>query len=186
MDDWDFNGEVATSNLVAGQREYVFPDDLLKVKRVEVQLNGQWVKSTPIDVNELNVATDDASILNNFSNTNPKHDLMDNSLFLYPAPTANVTGGIKIYYEPLPAHLVEVTDSPAFAKPFHKGLCYGAAKDYFEKFSEVGKNERKAVNADAKLEGYIQRMKAFYRKKNQDRDYVIGGYESDYDYGNDY
>lgn len=187
MDEWDFNADIATADLVANQQEYVFPTTLLKIKRIEVTYDGtNWYKAEPMDVNEVGHATDTTSIRNHFITSEPYFDLMDTSLMLYPVPTANSTAGIKIWYEKNVDHLSADTDEPAISRSFHKGLCYGAAKDYFEKYINVGSNNVKAQTASGNLETYIQRAKVFYRKKSQDRHYNVGSYDPGYDYGNDY
>lgn len=38
MKDIDFQGEKSVHNLVANQREYLFPTDLIKVKKIDLQL----------------------------------------------------------------------------------------------------------------------------------------------------
>lgn len=188
MDEWDFQGEIATTDLVANQQEYVFPSDILKIKRVEVSYDGtNWYEAAPMDVNERGGANDSTSIRNDFTTNKPYYDLMDNSVFLFPIPTAASTAGIKIFYEKLQTHLSADTDSPNFVRSFHKGLCYGAAKDYFEKFlGERSGFDIKLQNAKNELEEYIMRMKSFYRRRNQDRQYIVGAVDVDYDYGNDY
>lgn len=187
MDDWDFQGEVATADLVANQQEYLFPADILKIKRVEVSFDGvNWQKAEPLDINEIGHATDSTTIASHFNVSEPYFDLHDASLFLFPIPTSNVTGGLKIWYEKLITKLSAATDEPSFARPYHKGLAYGAAKDYFEKYLDVSGNPDKLVNADNQMGVYINRMKAFYRKKDQDRMYNLQTYDPGYDYGNDY
>ncbi len=187
MDEWDFSAEIATTDLVANQQEYTFPTDILKIKRVEVTYDGSnWKKAEPMDVNEVGTATDATTVGGHFTQSEPYFDLMDTGMMLYPIPSSAVTGGLKIWYEKLAAQLSSDTDEPSIARPFHKGLCYGAAKDYFEKYIDVGSNSTKAQTAGNNLETIIQRAKVFYRKKNQDRQYVIGGYDPDYDYGTEY
>lgn len=184
MDDWDFQGDIATADFVANQQEYTFPSDILKIKRMEVTFDGtNWYVASPMDINERGEPTDTTSIANDFSTSEPYFDLMDNSLFIYPIPTTSVTGGIKIWYEKLVTQLSSVTDEPVIPRPFHKGLCYGAAKDYFEKYSEKTGFISKLNNANQNLENYIARMKTYYRKKNPDRAYNVESYDGGYDYG---
>ena len=100
MDEWDFNADIATADLVANQQEYVFPTALLKIKRIEVTYDGaNWYKAEPMGVNEVGHATDTTSIREHFITSEPYFDLMDTSLMLYPIPTAGVTPGIKFWYE---------------------------------------------------------------------------------------
>jgi hypothetical protein len=189
MDDWDFQGEVATTSLVANQQEYVFPTDILKIKRIEITYDGStWVEARPEDINEREYDSGSVARINdNYDQGEPKYDLMDNSLFIKPVPTTAVTSGLKIWYEKLVTQLSADTDEPVIPRPFHKGLTYGAAKDYFEKNLEKEGMTSKLNNANQNLETIISRMKAFYRKKDQDRQYNVENYDTsnNFDYGNE-
>lgn len=186
MDEWDFQGEIAVGDLVASQQEYIFPSDILKIKRIEISYDGTtWKEANPMDINERSGASDATSVNNDFSTSQPFYDLMDGSVFLFPIPTAAVTGGIKIWYEKLVTQLSADTDEPVILRPFHKGLCYGASKDYFEKYSEQQGFTIKLNNANQNLENYISRMKATYRKRNQDRAYNLECAYQNFDYGNE-
>lgn len=189
MDDWDFQAEIATADLVANQQEYVFPSTILKIKSIEITYDGtNWYPVTYLDKRDIGKATDTTTISDNFTTSNPYADLMDNSLFLYPIPSSNITAGIKIWYEKEADELSDATDEPNIPEAYHKGLCYGASKDYFEKYLEVAGNAGKRDRMETNLEDIIEKMKAFYSTKNQERDYVVGAYDSDFDseYGNTY
>jgi len=138
-----------------------------------------------MDVNENLNANDSTSIAGDFSTTSPYYDLMDESLVLYPIPTAVSSGGIKIWYEKMPTALSGANDTPSFSAAFHKGLAYGASKDYFEKNLEVPGNDAKLNSATNNLETYIARVKTFYQKRHQDRKYPIAVGYVEYDYGLD-
>jgi len=182
MDDWDFQAEVATADLVANQQEYVFPSTILKIKSIEITYDGtNWYPITYLDKREIGTATDTTTIANNFVTTKPFVDLMDNSMFLYPIPASNVTGGLKIWYENEATELSAAGDEPNLPEAYHKGLCYGAAKDYFEKYLEVAGNAGKRDRVDTNMQDIIEKMKAFYSTKNQEREYSLGAYDSDFD-----
>jgi hypothetical protein len=184
MDDWDFQGEVATASLVANQQEYVFPSDILRIKRIEVTYDGtNWKYIDRFDINDRTEATDTTSIANDFTSNEPKADIHDNSIFLYPIPSSNVTNGLKIWYEKNPTVLTNATDEPVFARPYHIGLAYGAAKDWLEQYPSK-ENVTRLTTATTNLEKTIARMKEFYQKKNQDRDYIVTPGYVEYDYGN--
>lgn len=186
MDEWDFQGEIATTDLVANQQEYVFPSDILKIKRIEITYDGtNWYTASPMDINERGYPTDTTTLSGDFTASDPFYDLMDNSIMLYPIPTTAITAGLKIWYEKNVTQLSSVTDEPNIPRPFQKGLCYGAAKDYFEKYLEKEGNQAKLITASNNLELYISRMKAFFRKRNQDRPYNVETAYVDYDYGNE-
>jgi len=181
MDGWDFKGEIGTASLVANQQEYTFPTDILKIKRVEITYDGtNWYTAQPMDINMRANATDTTSIANDFNKTNPYYDAYDNSMFLYPIPDAAVTNGLKIWYEKEADELSAATDEPTFAEAYHKGLSYGAAKDYFQKYGNA-----KASAMDVELQTLISRMKVFYNRKMQDDSYMVSPSFVDYEYGND-
>lgn len=184
MDDWDFQGEFATTNLVANQQEYTLPTDILKIKRVEITYDGtNWEKVSIFDINQRGMATDSTTVNNDFNTSDPYADLMDNSLFLYPIPTANSTAGLKIWYEKEATELSSDTDEPGFAEAYHKVLCYGAAKDYFEKYSEREGSTNKRNLMQQNVNDLLERLKEHYNTKDQDRDYIIQPSYVDYDYG---
>jgi hypothetical protein len=179
MDGWDFKAEVGTTNLVANQQEYVLPCDLLKIKRVEVSYDGtNWEKVNFFDINERQTDTND---LSDFQKTEPYADLMDKSIMLYPIPTADVDGGLKIWYSKEENALANVTDEPSLAEPFQIGLCYGAAKDYYERHSEKPNFADRAVLMQRNLDSILAKLKDFYNTHNQDREYIFEPVNVDYD-----
>jgi hypothetical protein len=108
---------------------------------------------------------------------------MDSSLFLYPVPTAAVTAGLKIWYEKEETELTAVTDEPNITEAYHKGLCYGAAKDYFEKYLEVPGNAGKRDRMVQNLNEILAKMRNLYNKRTQDQEYIVTPSYVDYDYG---
>lgn len=189
MDDWDFQGDYATADLVASQQEYVLPLDILKIKSVEISYDGtNWYKGIPIDKAEIITATDATNNSRNFNVQSPMFDLMDGSVFLYPIPSANSTAGLKIWFEKDVTDLTDVADEPVFVEAYHKGLCYGAAKDYFEKYLEVDGNAGKRDRMDLNLKETIASMKEFYATRDQERSYIVTDYDADMDreYGIEY
>jgi len=174
QDGWDFQGEYATTDLVANQQEYTLPSDIIKIKRAEITFDGTtWRPLTFMDINERGDALDSTTIASDFTTSKPFADLMDESLFLYPIPSSAVTGGLKIWYSKDVTDLSAATDSPVFADRYHKILAYGAAKDYFEKYLEVPGNDSKQVKARANYNNLLDEMREYYNTRNQDRDYIL-------------
>ena len=181
MDGWDFQGEIATTDLVASQQEYVFPSDILKIKRIEITYDGtNWYKVRFVDINERDETNDTTTIGNEFNTQDPYADLHDQSLFLYPIPTTNVTAGLRIWYENLTDELATDASEPTIPEAYHKALCYGAAVDYFDREAEP----KKSAYMEQKMEKGLFRMKDFFNRKVQDRDYTIQPEFVDYDYDN--
>ena len=187
MDGWDFQGEVATTTLVANQQEYVFPTDLVKFKRCEISYDGvNWYRVETFDINERGRATDSKSISEDFDQSQPFMDLDDGSLFLYPIPTQTVSAGLKIWYEKEITPLANDTDEPTFSRAYHKILCFGAAKDYFMQNIEIEGFEAKIKIVNSDFDKMLERMKNYYNKKTQDNHYELSPGYVEYDYGYKY
>lgn len=185
MDGWDFSGENLATNLVASQQEYVLTNaNLLKIKRAEISYDGtNWYKLEFFDINERSKATDSTSISQDFDKTKPFADLYDNSLFIYPVPDANVTGGLKIWVEQNATLLSADTDEPEIAKPFHIGLAHGASMDYFSENIEKEGSVSKLNYHSNELQMIRDKMTEHYQKKVQDRPYNMTPNFVDYEYG---
>ena len=184
MDMWDFQGEISTANLVANQNEYVFPLDVLKVKRVEISYDGtNWYDAQFIDVSQRGSALTGNEI-NDFSTTNPKVELYDDSMFLYPTPTSDVTAGFKIWYseevvgknasgEDITSFST-ATDKPNIREAFQRGLVWGCVQDYAMKIG----NTNQFQLAGNEIEKIIQRARTFYGDRVQDVGMTIQGSSS--------
>lgn len=138
----DYFGILSTANLVettgVSQREYPFPDDLLsRMKRIEAMLDGvNWVRLLPFDLNKYKKTTDEATIIQQFSNEQggAYYDLFRRSIWIYSGHFGNVTGGLKLWSIAYPAHLsgtlngsIDMSVDPTttthgFPRQFHKIL----------------------------------------------------------------
>ena len=140
---WEVNGEVATTNIVANQQEYVLTTTipLLTLKRIELNLTGtanNWIVPDLVDMR--NVTTP-------LSNTSPTYRttqvrLFDNSIFLVDVPSTNVTNGIKIYYQTEASNLTTGTDEPNLVEEVQTYLLDGACYDYCRAFDLTEKATR--------------------------------------------
>lgn len=101
MKDVDFQGEKSTHNLNANQREYINPSDLLKLKKVDLKLDGSnWKTATPFDASEVpDKLASEADIVSRFTNSEPFVDFMDESFFIYSGTISSVTDGILLWYD---------------------------------------------------------------------------------------
>lgn len=161
MKDNDFQGEISTRDLVANQREYLNPSDLLKMKKVDLKLDGSnWKTATPFDASEVpDKLSAEADIISRFSNDEPKVDIMDESFFIYSGTIASVTGGIKLWYDKDivgqatgGSDITEFsasTDVPTLIFFAAQALVYWAIIDWYESHP----NERKLRTFNVKLWG---------------------------------
>jgi len=124
--DWQVNGEIATTDLVAGQNEYILPSDILSLSEVFITTNGQMVKARQRDLKTVYVN------LSDYHPSVPEFDLLDNSMFIYlPESTVpNATDGIKIVYQTQLTELASTSSQPNISEPFRRILSIGAAFDY--------------------------------------------------------
>ena len=142
MGEWEVNGDYATTSLVNGQEEYVLNTSYIQLKRVEVNYTGgtnTWQKATLLDMSEVDVAFSNSTEV--FHKASPFVRVMDNSLFLEPAPDANVTGGLKIFFTKDFTELSSSSDEPVTPEFSHIYLCHGAGLDY-----SVSKTLRDKIN----------------------------------------
>lgn len=187
MDEWDFDdanigdrGFIKTYNLTAATQYVTLPlsDKILKVKRVEVTYDGtNWYKAEPIDLNQYSGASTTAEIANNFSVTKPFYDLHGNYIYLYPVPTANVTGGLKVWVtrEIDEFTTADTTQEPGVDEPFHQMIALGASLDYAMMKGLANVNLLAARYAESE-----QRLRQYYGNKQDDRVLKFGAAVEDY------
>jgi len=106
-----------TTDLVADQRSYAFPDDVLKnIKVCEAYINGEWKRLKPFDLNSYRVAgdssdlrygdrasssfsdatLDETTITEQFTDDNPMFDMDGREIVIYSATISTVTDGLKL------------------------------------------------------------------------------------------
>lgn len=114
----DLFGVLSTRDLVASdasditKREYSLPEDIVKMKYVEAQLDGSnWIPLTELDLNVYKRSTDEATIIQNFANEQQKafYDLFRGSLWIYSGTLTAVTGGLRLWYISFPADITAAT-----------------------------------------------------------------------------
>lgn len=102
-----------TTDLVANQREYSFPEDALsRIKRIEAKLDGDdFIKLTELDLPQYPDPTDETSITNNFANLEGEayFDLMRKSIVIYSGTITDVTDGLKLWCDTYPADLTDLS-----------------------------------------------------------------------------
>jgi len=177
MGEWDFGGEIATASLVADQREYTWPTDILKIKRVEVTYDGtNWYKAGPIDTKEDDETLSlDADVNNRYQTNDPKYDAFDQSFFLFPVPTVNSSNGIKIWYIKDVTDLSADADEPVIAEPFQHLIAVGAAYDFAMR---KGLPIVKQLKSD--MDNGIEGLRAYYNTRVPDRNIAFGVNHANY------
>lgn len=130
---WEIRGEQAFSNFVQDQIEYVLPTgDFIILNRVEVKYPNatRYVKARRLDDKQV----DNEAFINgeiaSATESNPVYRVFDNSLFIYPKPSAAVTSGISMEYLKDITDLATGTDLADINPLVRKGLAIGAAYEY--------------------------------------------------------
>jgi len=112
--DEDYFGVPSTRDLVASSnsdptaREYTLPEDYLKIKKVEACLDGtNWLQLKEFDLIQYQRTTNEAEILNQFSNDEGKafYDIFRKSLWIYSGAITANSGGLKLWYIAYPADI---------------------------------------------------------------------------------
>jgi hypothetical protein len=157
--EWQVNGEETTTDLEAGQKEYILPTDLLKFNEIYFKINGEYKKGTLIDPQNIGVDPDD------YQPVYPSYDLKDNSLFLYfSEDIVETEDGIKLHYQTdIVTELSANGDNPNITDNFRRLLAIGSAYDYCianEMWNKSTKLERLI------FEVYKPDLTKHYSKKN--------------------
>lgn len=164
--DWQFdegksNLPIATCNLAEDQSDYQLPTDARQIERVEIYKTN-WITLKPIDQSELRTPEMD-------SGTPAYFDLVGRSLVLYPAPSFNGTGALRITLTKSVTPLSETTDEPAIDREFQGYISLGAALDWC-----ISKgNPTKKRDIEREMKKYDRDLKAFYANRNKDYDVKI-------------
>lgn len=158
---------ISVTDLVANQATYeIFVaaptalQDWLMIDRVEIKdESGQWTLLNPIDRHDIPVAIDEFM---DVAQTPEYFDFNGSELKLYPAPSYNSTGGMKIYFNRAPSYFAstDTTKRPGFATIFHSYLPIYAANQW----NVIKKNDFSLQPLLDKMEVEIGR---FYSKRNK-------------------
>lgn len=187
-DEWDFDdpnhnntGFVKTYNLVGDTQTVELPvsDKILKIKKAEITYDGTtWKPLNPLDIAELETATDSTTIASNFSTSEPYYDVHGKYVYLYPVPTVNVTGGLKLWVtrEIDEFTSADTTQEPGFDEPFHRMLAIGASLDWAVAKGLTNKNDLAALYQD-----YEARLTQYYGGKQEHRQFILKGQYVDYE-----
>ena len=161
------NFPIRPANLKAGQNDYTIPSDMIKFKRLEISYDGtNWYYATPLDVGEYGIHLKSSY----FSESNPRYDLRDNSIIIYPTPTKDITDGLKVWisrqmYQFTSSDASTGTKEPGFDRAYHKIIPYKMALEFA--YDNIPEDVNKL---EAKVERMLEKMRSDYSFKQQDRD----------------
>lgn len=128
----DYFGMKALRNLVAGQRGYAFPSDMLsQIKYLQVTLDG--VKQQEIeqfDVTSYKRPTDENDIQKHWQGKKPEFDVYGGSLYIYSdSAIIDVTNGLELWYTVYPQDLANLTDTTDMSVPYNT-ISFGMPRQF--------------------------------------------------------
>ncbi len=188
----DYFGLRFTRDLIAGQREYDLPTELVKMKYLEAKLDGEnWSHLTETDLSIYAKGTDEETIVAAYADRDPQFDLFDRSLFILSGSAIiDVTDGLKLWAIIYPADFASLTSTEDMANPpddyshgfpssFHELLARRISIAYKSSKERPIPLSEKEVLYEADLKAAIDSMKV----ENEDRSFVPS---TPHDDGSDY
>lgn len=210
QDDWDFDDNtitstypIATRPLVAGQRDYTFPQassswqligreggaaassaaiNPLKIKRIDITYDGtNYYRAEAFDAQASGLGLGNDTITDQrFDKTAPKVDVRDNAAWIYPlANASDVSAGAKIRVEfqrePTEFTAASTTAEPGIDEAWHRMIAIGASWDFAR---AKGLAAEKSLAAQY-LE-YEQRLRRYYGTKNENSPRILTPRYEDY------
>lgn len=116
----DYFGLRLERNLVASQREYDLPAEMMgRFKYLEAKLDGSnWSVLHEVDLSVYDETTDEATIRNQYTGKDPEFDIWDQSIFILSGDAIiGVTNGLKIWAIIWPADFANLTGTDDMATP---------------------------------------------------------------------
>lgn len=181
----DYFGTPALASLVANQREYAFPLDILsQIKYVEAKLDGtNWLHLSELDIVSYGRTTDESTITSYFQNLEGEafYDIFRGSLWIYSGTITSVSNGLKLWYMSWPADFTDLsedtrdisqaptTTSHGFPKQFHKLLAKKTIIEWKESQDTPVQLTQSEMNWEQEMQETLDSI------KNQNLDRVVTG-----------
>lgn len=136
-DDSNYSSEpIADADLVNGQQQYSFNDELLVLQMlVAKDKNGDRKRLFPIDKRQMRVAPEE---YRTGGGTPEEYDCAGPSIYLYPWPDYDAEQGLTAYFQRVAQKFTtsDKTKEPGFASPFHDYLAFYAAEPHCMKYKQ--------------------------------------------------
>jgi hypothetical protein len=111
-------------NIVAGTTEYALQSDCLAVREVEWRAGAYKYPMKEVDFRDRELYEEGNISVWDFHN---RWYVKNEKIGVIPTPTANATGGMRVYYYQQQADLSGDNDTPGFPSQFHFAPIYRAA-----------------------------------------------------------
>jgi hypothetical protein len=160
---------IGTTDLVANQSDYSFLTDeqnnkILTLTRIDLlDSSGNYHELDLTDQDEIVGALDE---FEKTAGTPKFYDkIADNIVRLYPKPSANVTAGLKFYFQRTPSYFVatDTTKEPGVPALLHRGFVIAGA---YDGALTLGLQNLQALGIEMQREE--QRRDDYFKGRNQD------------------
>jgi len=192
----DWYATITTASLVNGTQTYALSSDsslsgggMITLNRLEVTYDGsEWQVATPMDLEQTSVPTALTADINaNFSTSEPYYAIYGNNIYLFPVPTADVSGGLRKFEV---VRQGEATNSSFFFNMATGASLYQLPKEFMEPledfltadiYERIGKVQE-AIATRQSGETRLEQLRRQFSPRNEDFDLNVGtnAYE---DYG---
>lgn len=161
---------IGTTNLVANQSDYSFLTDeqnnkILTLTRIDLlqTTGGDYRQLELIDQSEISGALDEFESTAGIPVYYDK--IADNIVRLYPKPSANVTSGLKFYFQRTPSYFVatDTTKEPGVPAILHRGFVIASA---YDGALTLGLSNLQPLSIERQTEE--QKMVAYFKGRNKD------------------
>lgn len=165
---------IATTDLVAGQKDYTLAVSHLEMEKVLIlpsatSTNYQILSTTDQDDIDAKAYLENPSTV---TGVPYRYDKRANSIFLDPVPSYNATSGIKIYFKRGPSYFIysDTTKVPGFASIFHDYLALHASRDY-----ALDRTLAIATSLDELVTRAETAITKFFSQRDKDERHVMRG-----------
>ena len=184
----------ALDDLVADQRLYAFPADILN-RMTDLELmfvaGNDYVQAKPSARRHYNDVLQESVIINNFNNDDPQYFIRRKAIYILSGAIIAVTDGIKLVYNAFPAVLVNLTGSDdlsvdpsttthGFPREFHPLLATKVSMGY------KSRNNLKLNQEEADFYNDLERKLDAFSCVDSSKVVRIGLPVSDSDFGYNY
>lgn len=169
-DRWQFDDSnntdmpIGTTDLVIGQTDYSFADDMLKILKVECKDQaGNWFELDTIDRNDVNVPLIETYKTNGIPQF---YDKFASSLYLYPASSYESTLGLRVTYQRDMEKFVaaDTTKQPGIPGIFHKYISLKMSEPFLR---DNAKANYTAVRNEI-VDYELNKIPDYYAKRDKD------------------
>jgi hypothetical protein len=169
------NFPVTATDLVAGQKDYVLPDENMTVKSVWILGSGQsqFLRLFPATEEQLNTI----AFTDNIAPAMPTHYYVKgSSLVLYPAPSYAQVGGLMIEEDRVPYMIIDPTNiltKIGLPDTWHEIVAEGVAVEY--QAGRPDPNDRLALQLKADIDMFEEYFMRRWEDMNPNRIPVADG-----------